>query len=292
MVKEMDPSRLVSNASGWTDRKAGDIIDIHSYPGPGSPEPEPARAAVLGEFGGLGLKIDGHTWTQKTWGYRGMSDRDELTRRYVTLLRGVHRFRQSPGLCAAVYTQTSDVETECNGLMTYDRAIIKPDVQKIADANRGRVPTVVDVVPTSERKGIAWSYTFDKPAGEWFQPNFNDSAWKAGPGGFGTKGTPGAIVRTEWRGSDIWLRRDFTLPAGELGDLVLFVHHDEDAEIYINGVLAATEKEFTTSYIELPIRAKARAALKPGQNTFAVHCKQTGGGQYIDVGLARLVPPK
>ncbi|MHB9008294.1 MAG: glycoside hydrolase family 2 protein, partial [Limisphaerales bacterium] len=125
-VKDLDPSRLVSNASGWTDRQVGDVIDLHMYPGPGSPPPEAARAAVLGEFGGLGLAIEGHTWTQRTWGYQGMATRNGLTRRYVDLLRGAYELRDRPGLSAAVYTQTTDVETECNGLLTYDREIVKP----------------------------------------------------------------------------------------------------------------------------------------------------------------------
>jgi beta-galactosidase/beta-glucuronidase len=141
-VKKMDPSRLVDNATGWTDMKCGDVIDMHNYPGPGSPQPEPDRAAVLGEFGGLGLGIDGHTWTQKTWGYQGMSDREALTRRYVNLLRKAFQLKQHPGLSAIVYTQITDVETECNGLMTYDRAIIKPNVKK-----KSRTPTTAMFLP-------------------------------------------------------------------------------------------------------------------------------------------------
>jgi beta-galactosidase/beta-glucuronidase len=138
MVKEMDPSRLVNDATGWTDKKAGDVIDIHKYPGPASPKPESERAAVLGEFGGLGLPIDGHTWARKSWGYKGMASADVLTEQYLGLLQKVWGFEQSPGLSAAVYTQITDVETECNGLMTYDREIIKPDPRKVAAANRGQ----------------------------------------------------------------------------------------------------------------------------------------------------------
>jgi hypothetical protein len=137
-VKELDPTRLVNNASGWHDRRCGDVVDMHNYPGPGSPKPEPARAAVLGEFGGLGLAIPGHTWTAKTWGYRGEASRQALTRSYVELWRKVWQLRDDPGLSAAVYTQWTDVETECNGLLTYDRQIIKVDVKQAADANRGR----------------------------------------------------------------------------------------------------------------------------------------------------------
>jgi len=83
------------------------------------------------------------------------------------------------------------------------------------------------------------------------------------------------------------------MPAGEHPNLQFYVHHDEDVEIYINGVLAATEGSFTTNYGPLEIRPPARALLKPGAKILmAVHCHQTGGGQNIDVGLARIVEPE
>jgi hypothetical protein len=288
-VKEYDPSRLVNCASGWNDRKVGDVHDIHVYPGPDAPQPEATRAAVLGEFGGLGLPVPDHTWEKRTWGYRNMKDRSDLTRRYEQLLRGVWKLKDNPGLSAAVYTQTTDVETEANGLLTYDRAVIKMDLERVAAANRGdfsRVPQITEVVPTSKEKGIVWRYSLEKPAGDWFKPDFDDSAWKGGQGGFGTKGTPGAVVRTQWKTSDIWLRRDFELPETKLASPHFQVHHDEDVEIYLNGILAAKAPGFTTDYEELPISAEALATLKPGKNKLAVHCKQTTGGQYIDVGIA------
>jgi beta-galactosidase/beta-glucuronidase len=140
-VKQFDPSRLVSNASGWTDRNAGDIIDMHNYPGPGSPQPEETRAAVLGEFGGLGLAVDGHRWTDKNWGYRGTSSSQELTGKYLELWRNVRKLCEEKGLSAAVYTQLTDVETECNGLLTYDRAVTKIDAKQAYDALvNGRFP--------------------------------------------------------------------------------------------------------------------------------------------------------
>ena len=73
------------------------------------------------------------------------------------------------------------------------------------------------------------------------------------------------------------------------GDVCFSVHHDEDVEIYVNGVLAAKAARYTTRYEELPLTPEGRAALKPGKNVLAVHCRQTTGGQYIDVGLVRLV---
>jgi hypothetical protein len=291
LVKGMDPGRLVNNASGWTDKQVGDVMDIHRYPGPGAPdpEPEPERTGVLGEFGGLGLAIDGHTWTDKSWGYRGTADRQDLTSRYVRLLRQVWDLDASRGLAAAVYTQTTDVETECNGLLTYDRAIIKVDVDKVAAANRGQVPKLTTVAPTAEEKATAWRYMFDEPPDGWAKPGFDDSSWKEGPAGFGAEGTPGSVVRTVWSGKEIWIRREFELPSAD-GDLALLLHHDEDVEVYLNGVLAAKEGGYTTAYEEVPISAEARRALRSGKNLVAVHCRQTQGGQYIDVGMVRSEP--
>jgi len=287
-VKRLDPSRLVSNASGWADKGVGDILDIHKYPGPAGPKPEPNRAGVLGEFGGLGLGVDGHTWTQKTWGYRGTASSEDLTRRYQNLLRGVWGYKESHGMSAAVYTQTTDVETECNGLMTYDRAIIKPNVKKVAAANRGQMPKRKVIVPVSQSEGIPWQYTLEKPADDWFKPDFDVSSWKEGQGGFGTAETPGAFVRTAWKSDDIWPRRTFEFPDMKTDDLALLVHHDEDAQIYLNGVPAAEAAEYTADYEELPLRPEARAALHTGKNVLAVHCRQTTGGQYIDVGIVEI----
>ena len=142
LVKRLDPSRLVNSVSGFQnggerkDPKVGDVVDIHDYVGPGAYWPDPVRASVLGEFGGLGLVIPGHTWPGKGWGYRMSADRDALTREYDELIRRTASLRDRTALCAAIYTQISDVETECNGLMTYDREVIKVDVRKISAAHR------------------------------------------------------------------------------------------------------------------------------------------------------------
>jgi hypothetical protein len=294
-TKQHDPTRLVNCASGWNDMQVGDVHDMHKYPGPGSPDPEPRRAAVLGEFGGLALGVDGHTWTKKTWGYQTTQSGKELTGKYERLLSGVWQLKDKPGLSAAVYTQLTDVETEANGLLTYDRAVVKVDIERVAAVNRGdlsRVPQFQDVVPTARKEPIAWRYSLDQPASGWFKADFDDSKWKQGPAGFGTRGTPGAIVRTEWKTADIWLRREFTVPEVRMAELWLSVHHDEDVEVYINGVLAGKASGFTTDYVELPLTPEGRAALKAGKNIFAVHCHQTTGGQYIDVGLVAVKPKR
>ncbi|MFL5244781.1 MAG: sugar-binding domain-containing protein [Gemmataceae bacterium] len=289
-TKDYDPTRLVNCASGWADRKVGDVHDIHNYAPPASPEPEPRRAAVLGEFGGLGLPTEGHLWVKnkKNWGYEVMKSPVELTRKYERFLAQVWSFKDKPGLSAAVYTQITDVETEVNGLLTYDRAVIKVDLERAAAVNRGdvsRTPQIKVLVPTSQDKGLKWRFTLEEPDRKWTKPDFDDSKWREGSAGFGTRGTPGAYVRTEWKTKDIWLRREIALPEGTLINPRLLVHHDDDARVYLNGVLAANLKGYTTDYEEFEISDEARATLKPGKNTIAVYCKQIEGGQYIDAGL-------
>jgi hypothetical protein len=293
-TKSYDPTRLVNSASGWTDRGVGDVHDWHIYPGPGSPQPEEKRAAVLGEFGGLGLPVRSHTWQdEKNWGYRSFTSADALTSAYLDLIVKLRPLIKSPGLSAAVYTQTTDVEIEVNGLMTYDRAVMKMPLERIAEANR-RVylppPSLSTVVPSSHSMGQTWRYTTKAPPTGWMSPDFNDSDWTPGIGGFGTSTTPGAVARTPWSTSEIWLRRSFELPEGlRLSNPFLYAHHDEDAEIYVNGQLFTKLPGYTTGYTLYSLSPEAARLLKPGKNSIAVYVKQTGGGQYFDVGIVDLV---
>ncbi len=291
-TKKYDPTRLVDAASGWADRAGvGDFHDLHAYPRPQAPPLEAHRAGVLGEFGGLSLGVDGHTWQKEIWGYAGTASGAELTRKYERLLREGWDMKDAKGLNALVYTQITDVETEANGLLTYDRAIIKVDLERTAAVNRGdvsKIPVATVIVPTSQESPQTWRYSTEKPSANWFASAFDDAAWKEGPGVFGTANTPGANVRTTWDTPDVYLRRTFDLPEVNSAHLMLSVLHDEDAEIYLNGVLAATVKDYTGSYDELPISPEARSTLKPGKNTIAIHCHQTRGGQSIDAGLIEL----
>jgi Concanavalin A-like lectin/glucanases superfamily/PA14 domain/Glycosyl hydrolases family 2, sugar binding domain/Glycosyl hydrolases family 2/Glycosyl hydrolases family 2, TIM barrel domain len=142
LVKSWDPSRLVDNMSGINccgaiDGGNGDVMDFHIYPGPGTPgAPSATRASVLGEYGGLGLPVLGHTWAGGGWGYAVEPDAATLTRDYVAMSARLRQLESCEGLSAAIYTQTTDVETELNGLMTYDRAVIKPNVAQVRAANR------------------------------------------------------------------------------------------------------------------------------------------------------------
>jgi len=136
----------------------------------------------------------------------------------------------------------------------------------------------------SRGKGQIWEYTFVKPDDNWFEIAYDDKTWKKDRAGFGRKGTPSSHVRTEWHTSDIWLRKDFRLVEIP-GKLVLRIHHDEDAQVYLNGKLVKTLNGHASRYIDMDITEASLDVLQTGRNTIAIHCKQTNGGQYIDAGL-------
>ncbi len=148
-------------------------------------------------------------------------------------------------------------------------------------------PKTETIVPTSQEKGIVWRYTMERPGAGWSDEAFDDSGWKEGPGGFGTRNTPGAVVGTIWDTQDIWIRRTFELKAPLPKQPVLRLHHDEDAQIYINGKLVRDLGGFTTGYDAFEFNADV---LRVGKNTIAIHVRQTSGGQYIDCGIDVLVP--
>jgi aldose 1-epimerase len=292
-LKQYDPTRLVDNASGWTDAHTGDVLDIHDYPGPAIAPRDTTRALVLGEFGGLGLPLAGHTWqAENNWGYRRFTDREALWDVYRDLLVQL-RVLRGQGLAAAVYTQTSDVEIEVNGLLTYDRALVKLPPQAAALNARlyAPLPQVRPVVADARDGAQSWRYVTQAPGGDWTAPDYSNSAWAVGAAGFGTDSTPNTVVRTTWSTSDLWLRRTVVIPT-TTGDLWWTVHHDEDATVYLNGVEVDSLPGYTTAYHVQPLSDAARAALRPGANILALHVHQTNGGQYADLGLVSVTDPK
>jgi hypothetical protein len=140
------------------------------------------------------------------------------------------------------------------------------------------------LVPSSRLRGQTWTYTFERQVVGWQHPDYDAKDWKAGKGGFGTFGTPGAVVRTVWATPDIWLRRTFQVDALPQ-QLALELHHDDDAQIYLNGTLIHRAKGYTVKYHRVQLGPEAVQLLRRGTNLLAVHCRQTTGGQYIDVGL-------
>lgn len=142
VVKAADPTRLVVADSGVNcchsqpDSKAGDVYDDHTYVGPGRPRVADGRAVVDGEYGGIGLLLAGHAWPGEPLAYEMADSRETLTRRYVEVSLELERLVREEGLSAAVYTQTTDVENEVNGMLTYDRRLLKVDPVVVAERNR------------------------------------------------------------------------------------------------------------------------------------------------------------
>ena len=135
-TKTYDPGRLVNPASGGNHYPVGDMLDLHNYPGPDMFLYDGQRPTVLGEYGGIGLALEGHLWaTDKNWGYVQFKNPKEVTDEYVKYGEALLKMIKN-GFSAGVYTQTTDVEGEVNGLMTYDRKVIKMDEQRVREINQ------------------------------------------------------------------------------------------------------------------------------------------------------------
>jgi mono/diheme cytochrome c family protein/cytochrome c553 len=129
-----------------------------------------------------------------------------------------------------------------------------------------------------------WKYTLRKPDDAWMNFDFDDEEWPEGAPGFGTAATPGARVGTEWKSESIWLRREFEHRWIHMSDYGLAIHHDEDVTVYLNGNLIYQAEGYTTDYQFVPLDPAALQLFRPLQkNVVAVHCKQSVGGQYVDV---------
>ncbi len=291
LVHSLDTTRLINQASGGEHFGVGDYLDIHSYPPPAAPY-STKQVLACGEYGGIGYIIPDHIWKSGPT-YIMIDNQKDYTNLYDTYANDLVLYKTNNGLSAAVYTEITDVEVELNGLLTYDRAISKGPVETIRASNEKAIHDhlyISEILPSSERIPRTWKYTTTEPSANWFASSFNDSAWKSGMGGFGSKGTSGGNTQTEWNTNNIWLRQQFTL--GDLSkinrdSLVLYVHHDEDAVVYINGVKAAEKIGYTSGYTTVPISKEGgKALVSNGRNVMAIMCKQTKGGQYIDAGVS------
>ena len=297
MVHQLDSSRLINQASGGAYFGVGDFLDLHSYPPPGVPVSK-TQVLACGEYGGIGYVIPGHIFkTAPT--YIMINNKKDYINLYDKYADDLVLYKTNNGLSAAVYTEITDVESELNGLMTYDREIDKGGAESISASNRKVINGhgyFTNVLPSSQTESQTWQYTFSKPDEGWYTSGYNDAAWKSGAAGFGTSNTPGSNVRTVWNTSDIWIRRRFNLniPSTVNKDnLRLYIDHDEDCEVYINGVLAASIPGATLGYAQEAINKEALAAIRfNGNNVIAIHCHQTTGGQYIDAGLCVLSDKK
>jgi hypothetical protein len=246
----------------------------------------------VSEYGGTRLQVEAGQGA--AWGYGAATTSvQEFLARYKGLTDAL---LDNPNMCGFCYTQLTDIEQEQNGVYFYDRrpkydpALLRainarPAAYETGPPRLGELK-LTDLVPTSQGTAQRWRFTLDKPADGWFETGFDDSGWREGPGGFGTATTPGAVVGTVWSTKDIWLRRTFEAGTQGAGTAFLKIHHDEDAEVYLNGRLIASLAGYTTDYALAEVTRELGGALKPGVNTLAVHCHQEVGGQFIDVGIS------
>ena len=318
-TQKYDPSRIVDGPSGWNDYEGGnkgphkptgveeaaDLVDKHDYgKRPRMWPVNDRRASFLGEFGGIGCRVDGHLWTDKAWGYGGTgkdTDRKAVQDKFVSLMDHVGVLAMN-GLSGSVYTQTTDVEGEINGLITYDRKVVKFDEKALAEVHdRVRAAFSLGITPRESKvfaKRLdpnvnAWAWTTTAPAAGWEKPGFDDATWARSAGGFGSaailRDHPHAKGATKWETPEIWLRRHFTYkkPTGKILQATIDMFHDEDAEVYLNGELVLSAKGYNTNWTSFPLPLeKFAAAVKEGDNVIAVKVIQTVGGQFIDLGLS------
>jgi hypothetical protein len=189
------------------------------------------------------------------------------------------------------------VETEVNGLLTYDR-ITKAGIEKIRTSNSKVINDrqyLTEILPSSQKQPRTWKYTMIKPdSTSWYTTGFDDSAWKSGEAGFGAPATFGSRVRTKWDTTDIWIRREFTLndiSRMDKNNLYLFMQNDDMAEVYINNVKAADIGRYSAGYTKVSISHEAKNSLQSNsKNVIAIHGKQISHGQYIDAGIYYLNP--
>jgi len=298
IVKDMDPTRLVTGGSGWFRSPCGDVIDIHKYQSPAGTPPEGDRIGVCGEFGGLGYVIPGHLWypdQKESSVYITCVDQKDYEKQYLGLWKEAFEADAKNGTSAAIYTEITDIEKEVNGLMTYDRKVIKADANLLAKAIAKRefppASTIKIIVPTSENEPQEWTYTFEKPNENWFKPDADLSTWKKGVGILGfTPNKAGLPMRTEWHTPDIWAVRKFEMPAEKLTRPILCTAYARNATVYINGTKALELKRgFMMKYTDMPLPPEAAALLQPGQNTIAIHAEkkleEKPDNQFIDVGI-------
>ena len=292
LVRGLDPSRPVNEASGGQIKGFGDVNDVHSYPEPAVREPNGRQALACGEFGGIGYLIPDHSWQRQGHGYVEVDTPTDLLYLYAEYMAQVQHLRDARNLSAAVYTELTDVMTEVNGLLTYDR-VPKLPVERIRQVNSFQfpAPTYKAVLATSQAQGQVWRYVTTAPDGAWSSKDFDDAGWLQGPGPFSNDNQHAG---TRWATPDIWLRRHFNpgnLTPEQIQNLVLTEIHRGHLELSINGVQAYAQQGNNRSsegrYENRPLSQAVRRAIVPNaDNLIAVHIHDAQDQQSFDAGLA------
>jgi ribosomal protein S17E len=308
-LKAKDPTRLVINASGWHDKKVGDIRDFHDYtihPAIALVTKNDDRAMVLGEAGGFDLLIPGHLWTpdlktetklKTDWTIdfkKGVvKSADELIEKYTILLDDLFQLKKY-GLNAVVYTQISDVEDEISGWMTYDRKVSKlPDTTFAALHQQFFKPTITGkyILPLSMNTAQQWNYRFTAPSNDWIK-NTTIADFKLGEAPFGIESNNAHKVNTTWNTNSLFLNKEFTLTALP-SKLSLVACNTGITDVYINGAYVMQFNNFLKNDPEVKISEtllsdKAMKLLKLGVNQLSLKFNFPSVGKpvyYYDFGI-------
>ena len=308
-LKAKDPTRLVINASGWHDKKVGDIRDFHDYtihPAIALVTKNDERAMVLGEAGGFDLLIPGHLWTpdlktetklKTDWTIdfkKGVvKSADELIEKYTILLDDLFQLKKY-GLNAVVYTQISDVEDEISGWMTYDRKVSKlPDTTFAALHQQFFKPTITGkyILPLSMNTAQQWNYRFTAPSNDWIK-NTTIADFKLGEAPFGIESNNAHKVNTTWNTNSLFLNKEFTLTALP-SKLSLVACNTGITDVYINGAYVMQFNNFLKNDPEVKISEsllsdKAMKLLKVGVNQLSLKFNFPSVGKpvyYYDFGI-------
>jgi hypothetical protein len=293
MVRQLDPSRIVNAVSGWTDRNVGDMHDVHHYPGPALEPAGKSRVAVLGEFGGISMPVEGHLWaTDRNWGYATKQKAADLLDYYRSLFQNM-RGLLGQGMSAAIYTQTTDVESEVNGYLTYDRAVEKFDaaaLRKLHAQMYELAPPARTIMPDARESKAPWRYVFSDPGAGWQQPGFNDTAWPQGPGAF-LSGPRGLFpAGTAWAEPVIWLRKTFEVKSVPRDLFLALINGFTEGEVFLNGSRVLEMKDVRPArrhHTHFDISEHAKL-LRPGINVIAIRASHKPAARAIDAGLYTL----
>ncbi len=292
-TENYDPSRLIDSPSGWADRKVGDMIDVHLYPGPGMELPEENRASVLGEFGGIGWVVEDHIWWDKrNWGYLTYEDQAGFKKRFTELMEDLVSLR-SFGLSAAIYTQTTDVEGEVNGLMTYDREVIKinpQETQKLISPLYKKSQEYETIISDSEIESNTWLVNFSKPSPDKKKQPATaiDGIWKKEKAPFSSYDNYFLPEGSLWAtNKQLNLKKEFNLSS--IPDKIILRYYlDKSAmNVYLNGNLIASEKHEggRKRHYRNMLVADASKHLKTGKNVISIQVTAAKDDHSFDIGL-------
>lgn len=274
-----DKDRLVDATSGWTDMKVGHMFDAHQYPGP-SMEPQsqnPGRATVLGEFGGLGWPVKGYLWNEDkgNWGYRTYLDNSTFHNEVSRVINNIYPLL-ARGLSAAIYTQTSDVEAEVNGLITYDRKFQKisdQDMKKLSEPLYASVKKAVFVINDSEEQNSSLFVSPSHPGNNWNLHNPFDAQFKEHKGPYPLN-----------KGDSLWAVNSFIV-TDKKEKMALKLFGQGDLKIFLNGTEIYKNRIMTKRhYDELSI-SDYMQLLKKGKNVIGFELTNAEANTQFDFGL-------